>query len=107
MTEEFDDAGFWTKVKKFARTAGKEVVEKCLWLYYAAKQPGTPAWAKTAIYGALAYFVFPLDAVPDFIPVAGYTDDLGVLVTALGTVALYVTDEVKQIARDKMAGWFD
>ena len=107
MAKQFDDAGFWAKMKKFARAAGKEVVEKCLWLYYAAKEPGTPAWARTSIYGALAYFVFPLDAVPDFIPVAGYSDDLGVLVAALGTVALYVTEEVKQAAREKMAGWFD
>ena len=51
---EYSDSGFWDKVKKFARTAGKEVIEKALWLYYAAQRPETPKWAKTAIYGALA-----------------------------------------------------
>ena len=49
---EYSDSSFWDKVKKFALTAGKEVIEKALWLYYAAQRPETPKWAKTAIYGA-------------------------------------------------------
>lgn len=106
MANEFDDGSFWDKVKKFALKAGKEVIEKALWLYYAAQQPGTPTWAKTVIYGALAYFVLPVDAVPDAIPVAGFTDDLGALAAALGTVSMYVTDQVKQMATEKMKEWF-
>ncbi len=106
MANEFDDGSFWNKVKHFALKAGKEVIEKALWLYYAAQQPGTPAWARTVIYGALAYFVLPVDAVPDAIPVAGFTDDLGALAAALGTVSMYVTDQVKQMASEKMKEWF-
>ena len=106
MANDFDDGSFWNKVKHFALKAGKEVIEKALWLYYAAQQPGTPAWARTVIYGALAYFVLPVDAVPDAIPVAGFTDDLGALAAALGTVSMYVTDQVKQMASEKMKGWF-
>lgn len=106
MANEFDDGSFWNKVKNFALKAGKEVIEKALWLYYAAQQPNTPAWAKTVIYGALAYFVLPVDAVPDAIPVAGFTDDLGALAAALGTVSMYVTDQVKTMASEKMKEWF-
>lgn len=106
MANEFDDGSFWNKVKHFALKAGREVVEKALWLYYAAQQPSTPAWARTVIYGALAYFVLPVDAMPDAIPVAGFTDDLGALVAALGTVSMYVTDQVKTMASEKMKGWF-
>lgn len=106
MANEFDDGSFWDKVKNFALKAGKEVIEKALWLYYAAQQPNTPVWAKTVIYGALAYFVLPVDAVPDAIPVAGFTDDLGALAAALGTVSMYVTDQVKQMASEKMREWF-
>ena len=82
------------------------MIEKALWLYYAAQQPDTPKWAKTVIYGALAYFVLPVDAVPDAIPLAGFTDDLGALAAALATVAAYVTDEVKRLAADRMREWF-
>ncbi len=106
MANEFDDGSFWDKVRHFALKAGREVIEKALWLYYAARQPQTPAWARTVIYGALAYFVLPVDAVPDAIPVAGFTDDLGALAAALGTVAMYVTDEVKTMAAEKMKAWF-
>ncbi|HEU5437130.1 MAG TPA: YkvA family protein [Telluria sp.] len=104
--QEYSEDGFWDKVKTYGKKAGREVVEKALWLFYAAKAPATPKWAKTAIYGALAYFIFPLDAIPDFAPLVGYTDDLGVLVAALGTVASYITDDIKQKASKQLTDWF-
>ena len=58
------------------------------------------------IYGALGYFVLPADAIPDFVPAAGYADDLGALVMALGTVAFYVTPAIKEKARKKLEDWF-
>jgi uncharacterized membrane protein YkvA (DUF1232 family) len=103
---EFQDDHLWAKLKNFALSAGKEVVEKALCLYYAAQQPNTPLWAKTVVYGALTYFISPIDAVPDITPVLGYSDDLGVLVSAVLTVAMYVTDDVKQQAGDKLQTWF-
>ena len=82
------------------------MVEKALWLYYGAQDPKTPAWAKTVMIGALGYFIFPFDVVPDFVPGAGYTDDLGMLVAAIGTVALHISDETKQRAAEKKRQWF-
>ena len=106
MKTEFTDDGFWEKLKNFAMAAGREVIEKALWLYYAFQKPETPAWAKAVITGALAYFILPLDAIPDAIPVAGYTDDLGALAAAIGMVSLYITDDVKQQATRKLKDWF-
>lgn len=107
MIKDFDDDSFWSKIRNFAVTAGREVIEKALWLYYAAQSSNTPLWAKTTIYGALAYFIFPLDAIPDMVPVVGYTDDLGTLAAAVGTVSLYITSEVKAQAKKKLSDWFD
>jgi uncharacterized membrane protein YkvA (DUF1232 family) len=107
MADDFDDGGFWSKVKNFAVAAGREVIEKALWLYYAAQAPETPVWAKTAIYAALAYFVMPLDAIPDVLPVVGYTDDLGTLAAAVATVSMYITADVKAQAQQKLVDWFD
>lgn|SRR5690554_3969436 len=104
--KEYSSDSFWDKVVKVAKTAGYEVIEKALWLYYAAQDPKTPLWAKTTIYGALGYFIMPLDVIPDFTPVAGYSDDLGVLLAALGAVAMYVTDDVKTQAKQKLKDWF-
>jgi len=103
---EYSDNRFWEKVKAYARTAGREVVEKALWLYYSAQHPKTPAWARSVIYGALGYFIIPLDAIPDLTPIAGYADDLGVLAAALATVAIYVNEEVKTKAAGKIREWF-
>ena len=104
--KDYSETRFWNKVKRYAATAGSEVIEKALWLYYAAQRPETPVWAKTVIYSALAYFILPTDAIPDIVPMAGYVDDLGALASAIATVAMYVTDDVKQKARDKMREWF-
>lgn len=106
FAKEYTESGFKNKLVRYARTAGREVVEKALWLYYAARSPATPAWAKTAIYGALGYFISIIDAVPDLTPIIGYTDDFGVLVAALATVAAYITPEVKAKAGEKLRQWF-
>ena len=105
--KEYSEAGFLDKLVKYARIAGQEVIEKALQLYYAAEDPNTPAWAKTVIYGALGYLIFPLDALPDMTPLVGYADDLGVLAAAIATVALYISDDVKRQAAQKLHDWFD
>lgn len=102
----YTENGFKDTLTRYAKTAGREVIEKALWLYYAARSPATPAWAKTAIYGALGYFISIIDAIPDLTPIVGYTDDLGVLVAALATVAAYITPDVKAKADEKLRRWF-
>lgn len=97
---------FWQKLGQRARAAGRATLEKALFLYYAAQDDNTPKWAKRVIYAALGYFIFPLDAIPDLAPLIGYTDDVGVMVAALATVAFYVTPEVKTRARHKLDEWF-
>ncbi|MES2264837.1 MAG: YkvA family protein [Pseudomonadota bacterium] len=103
---EYSESNFWGKLKNFALQAGREVVEKALWLYYAAQRPETPLWAKTIIYGALAYFISPVDAIPDITPIVGYADDLGALAAAIATVSTYINDEVKELAKKKLQHWF-
>ena len=88
-------------MRNFARTAGREVVEHALSLYYTAQDPNTPAWAKTVIYGVLGYFILPVDLIPDLIPVVGFSDDLAAFVAALATVGIHVTPEIKTAPRRK------
>ncbi len=97
--ERYREEDFWNKLRRFARQAGREVVEKALWLYYALKRPETPAWAKRTIVGALVYFILPIDLVADLAPLVGFTDDLSVLLLAVGTVAAHITPEVKAQAQ--------
>ena len=94
------------KLAGFARVAGRQVVEKALILYHTLQRPETPKAAKATIVGALAYFILPIDAVADFLPGVGFTDDLGVIAAALVTISGYVTDEIRATAARQAAAWF-
>lgn len=56
---------------------------------------------KATIYGALGYFILPLDVIIDFAPL-GYTDDLTVLGAAIVMASLYIDKDVKIKARKKL-----
>lgn len=45
-------------------------------LYYAARDPRTPWYAKVVAGAVVAYALSPIDLIPDFVPVLGYLDDL-------------------------------
>lgn len=104
---KYSDHGFWHKVKRYAKVAGATVLEPALKMYYAARDDDTPKWAKTAMIGALAYFISPIDAIPDLTPVLGYSDDLGVLLAAVATTAAYIKQEHVDKARATMRQWFE
>lgn len=75
-------------------------------LYFAARHPGTPWYAKLFVAGVVAYAFSPIDLIPDFVPVLGYLDDL--LLIPLGiTIALKlippsVLSECRARAREAM-----
>lgn len=56
--------------------------------------------------GALAYLLLPTDGIPDFLPVIGFTDDIGIIAASLATVAFYINDRVKAQAKEKISDWF-
>lgn len=102
----YSDDAFWAKVKRFAKKAGAEVIYLSLLLYYALVSPNTPGWAKTVIISALAYFICPIDAISDTIPVIGFTDDLAALEAAFEAVQVCVTPDVVAKAKAKAREWF-
>jgi uncharacterized membrane protein YkvA (DUF1232 family) len=106
----FDDAarnedtvrrGFWVKVRRFG--AGLPFAEDLLAAYYCAFDRDTPLQVKAALLGALAYFVLPFDAIPDMLPVIGFTDDAAVLATAIRLVATHITPLHRAAARAALA----
>tara|TARA_B100000963_G_scaffold241641_1_gene211405 strand:- start:1802 stop:2161 length:360 start_codon:yes stop_codon:yes gene_type:complete len=105
-SENYSEEGLKEKISKFAKTAGREVVEKALILFFAASDPDTPKKAKAIIFSALGYFILPLDAIPDITPIFGFTDDLGAVALALATVAAHVKPEHRERAKQKTLKWF-
>ena len=44
------------------------------------------------ITGAIIYVVSPIDAIPDFIPMAGWLDDIGVIALAMNKLNAVIED---------------
>lgn len=105
-SKSYSEKSFFDKIKNVAKKAGISVVYAGLLLFYTLQKPLLPKWAKRTIIGALGYFIVPFDVIPDFIPVGGYADDLGAIVLALGAIAMFIDDEVKNKARAKLKDWF-
>jgi uncharacterized membrane protein YkvA (DUF1232 family) len=106
MTKKFTRKGFWNKLSNSALDAGKDVVQSGLKLYFTAVGRNTPVWAQGVALAALAYFISPVDAIPDITPVIGYADDAGVLATAIVVLRAYISAEVTRQANQKLKEWF-
>ncbi len=104
--KHYDEGKFGAKLPKVARKAGSKLVYAVLLLYYVLQSPGVTKADKTKIYGALGYFLLPLDILPDFIPLAGYTDDLTAVIWAVHTVWKNITPEIRAKAAGKTRQWF-
>ena len=93
--------GFWPKV---TRVAGNlPFAEDLLAAYYCAFDRNTPHQVRVILFGALAYFVMPIDAVPDFLPLFGFADDAAMLAAALKAVSDAIRPEHRDAARRKLA----
>lgn len=66
------------KLKQQARQLKREAYA----LYYAARDPRVPWYARLLIAFVVAHTFSPIDLIPDFIPVLGYLDDL--IITPVG-----------------------
>jgi uncharacterized membrane protein YkvA (DUF1232 family) len=103
---KFSDRSFWSTVKQYAKSIGESALTTAFTLKNAFHDESTPTWAKTVIGGALAYLILPIDAIPDVIPIVGFTDDIGALAAAGATVATYITDEHKREAEEQVENLF-
>ena len=81
-------AEFWDKLK---RVAGKlPFVDDLVAAYYCSMDVDTPLKVRATLLGALAYFILPIDLVPDFIAGIGYGDDAAVLAAAISLVSAHI-----------------
>lgn len=93
---------FWDKLR--ASLSRLPFAEKLIAARYAATDPATPIRDKAVLLGALAYFIMPLDAIPDFVSLLGFTDDLGVLLLALRTASGAIRPEHHTKAKEWLDG---
>jgi uncharacterized membrane protein YkvA (DUF1232 family) len=98
--EEGVKRDFWTKLK---RVGGHiPFAEDLVAAYCCATDPATPKRVKLLLLGAIAYFILPTDAIPDFLPLIGFADDAAVLAAAIAQVAGAITDQHRARARETL-----
>ncbi len=96
--ERMVQEGFVAKAKRYLRylPMATEVVA----MYFCMLDAKTPLWVKTTVAAALAYFILPIDAIPDMLPIVGLSDDASVLAAAIAAISSHITAEHYQKAGD-------
>ena len=97
----FTDSGLFDKLGRFACKLGGRIVYCALVLYYALFSESVPSRDRKIILGALGYLILPIDLIPDFFPLFGFTDDVAALTFAVCRVIRNITPEVKAQARER------
>jgi uncharacterized membrane protein YkvA (DUF1232 family) len=103
---EFSFDNLMNKIKESAKKAGLKAIYMALLLYYALESQTISTMDKAIIYGALGYFICPIDIIPDILPFIGLTDDIAVLAWAFSRVKKNVTDMTREKAKTKLKIWF-
>lgn len=79
---------FW----RTAKAAGRQVpfLDEVVAAYFCALDEKTPTRVRATLLAALAYFVMPLDTIPDFLLGIGFTDDIAVLTAAFAAISQHI-----------------
>lgn len=97
VNEQTVARGFWPKIRKVASRV--PFAGEALAVWYCARDEATPTAAKGMMFAALAYFVLPTDAIPDFIAGLGFTDDAAVFMAMMGIVGKNLKPRHRQAAQ--------
>lgn len=88
---------FWPKLRK--NLARIPFAQDICAVWFCATDEDTPVSVKATLWAALAYFILPIDAVADFLPIVGFTDDAAVLALVLNRLG----SAIRPAHRDKAA----
>ena len=101
VNEERVREGFLPKIRKVA--AKIPFAADALSVWWAARDPETPMAAKGMMLAGLAYFVLPTDALPDLLPVIGFTDDAAVIAALVAILGKTLKPRHKDAAKAFLA----
>ena len=101
-----DEARFGADLMSLLKRVAKRIpfAEDLLAAYFCTRDPATPRRVRLTLLAALGYFVLPIDAIPDIMPILGFSDDAAVMAAAIAAVAGSITPEHRQKAQETLAG---
>lgn len=101
-SSEVDEGALRRLLRRAGRTLARPALE-CLELLL---DGNTPPQVRITMLAALTYLLVPLDLIPDFIPAAGFSDDLVALTALLGLCTTHLNDDIRARAQRKLDRWF-
>ena len=101
MVSHSNDSGLLPLNIAGLKARAKELKSQVVALYFAARDPRTPWYAKLLVIAIVAYAVSPIDLIPDFIPVLGFVDELILLPIAIVLATKLVPSEVLAECRER------
>ena len=91
---------------RLLRRAGRTLARPALECFELLLDGSTPHQVRVTVLAALTYLVLPLDLIPDFIPAAGFSDDLVALTALLGLCTRHITPQIRDRAQRRLDQWF-
>ncbi len=92
-------------LKKVLVKAGRAIALPALEALEMILDSATPPKVRLTMLAALTYLIMPLDLIPDFIPAAGFSDDLVALTAVISLWSNYITPKIQMRARQKLDKW--
>ena len=92
--------------QRLLRRAGRTSAAPALEALEMVMDQTTPPQARLTMLAALTYLLIPTDLIPDFVPFAGFSDDLVALTAVIGLCSKHITPEIRLRAQRRLDRWF-
>ena len=89
-------------ILKILIKAGRSIAKPALEVLEMAIDPLTPTNVRLSLIASLAYLIMPLDLLPDFMPIVGFSDDFVALTAVLSIWSKYITPAIRIRAEEKL-----
>jgi uncharacterized membrane protein YkvA (DUF1232 family) len=102
-TGHFDEYKLFRKLKRISGKVSINLLYYILVLFYLTTDKSVPLKTRIIMIAALGYLIVPTDAIPDFIPGLGFTDDAAFIAYAISSASNHITPEIKDKALKRLA----
>lgn len=107
LANQYDEGSFLDKVGQVVGAIGRSALVHLFTLYHLLLDEHTPMSVKMQIMGVLAYFVLPIDLIPDVLVPIGFSDDMALVMSLIATLPGYITPELIERAEQSVSDLLD
>lgn len=94
-----EENSFTQKTKSLAAKTGIKIVYIAFWIYYALTNGSLTTKAIAIATGSLGYLFSPIDAISDFLPFIGFSDDIAILTAAYYAIYKILSTNPKELEK--------